>query len=187
MIKAQEIRKIHEGKFLTYYEIDYLNLDGDVKTYEMVSKNRNLTLDDIGKVEQAVVLIILSEDHSRILISKEFRMGVNQFVLNPVAGLIDEGETAFEAARREAFEETGLTVTHIIDVLPPSFPCAPVTDDMSSVYVCEADGEIRMSDSPNEWIIANWYTKEEVAKMLHDPNVAWAARLQAFCYLWSKN
>lgn len=184
MIKATEIRQIHRGRYLSYYEIDYINLDGRIKTYEMVSKNHNLTLDTIGRSLQAIVLLVFNEDHSKMLLSKEFRMGVNQFVINTPAGLIDAGETPEIAAARELREETGLNLTKIIEVMGPSFSCAPVTDDMSKLIICEANGEIALSDSPDEEVYAKWYSKNEVRDLLNSGEYAIAARTQAFCWSW---
>lgn len=53
----------------------------------------------------------------RILLVEQFRLGParrgdrNPWVLEPVAGLVDADETPEEAARREAVEEAGLTLT----------------------------------------------------------------------------
>lgn len=183
-IKIREIRQIHRGQYLSYYEIDYINLDGKIKTYEMVSKNHNLTKETIGKTTQAIVLFVFNEDGSKILIPKEFRMGVNQYVYGNIAGLIDCGETPMEAATRELFEETGLELTDVIECEFPAFAAAPVTDDLSMTIICKARGDIRKSDSPDEEIHAQWYTKDEVKELLHNPDVRFAARVQAFCLMW---
>ena len=77
----------------------------------------------------------------RILLIKEFRMGVNGYVWAFPAGLIDGDETAEQAARRELKEETGLNITKIKDILKPSFSCSGVTDEKSVIIFCEVDGE----------------------------------------------
>ena len=42
------IRKIHEGKFITRYDVDYLTAEGRPKTYEIISRNSNIqTLEDL--------------------------------------------------------------------------------------------------------------------------------------------
>lgn len=48
------------------------------------------------------------EDDEKILLNKEYRMSVGGFVYNFPAGLIDDGETPEQAARRELKEETDL-------------------------------------------------------------------------------
>lgn len=189
----QNLRKKLSGKYLSYYELTYRLADGSTKVYEMVSKKgtalnpEELTSENIGQGIAAVVLLVLNEDHSKMLVSKEFRLGVNGWVVNNVAGLVDEGEPVEQAAARELHEETGLTLTKIIKVLPSTFTCAPVIDDRTSLVICEAVGEITGSDSPVEAINSKWYTKEEMKKLLEDETVTFAGRAQAFAYMWAYN
>ena len=192
-MKATNIRLIHRGQFLCYYEIEYTDKNGNHKTYEMVSKSGSLhlnrevlTLDTIGKETKAVVILVFNKDHNKILLSKEFRMGVNQYVYSCPAGLIDPGETVEEAAIRELREETGLEVIRIIDKLKPTFTCAPVTDELTNLIIVEADGEITGSDSIYEEIHSNWYTKDEAINMLNNGEAVFAGRMQAIVYMWAK-
>ena len=111
-------------------------------------------------------------------------MGVNQTVINNVAGLIDAGENYIEAATRELFEETGLTLTRVLETMSPTFSCAGVTDDMSRLIICEAEGKIRESDSPDEEIDARWYSKEEVKALLESDEHVFSGRTQSFCWTW---
>ena len=190
-MKADNIKLVHRGEYLSYYEIAYSDEQGNHKTYEMVSKNGSkfnntdeLTLSDIGKGDIAIVLIVLNRDHSKMLLLKEFRMGVNQYVYGQVTGFIDEGETDEQAAARELKEEAGLNLVKIIDKLPGSFSCAPVADDKAIMLVCEAEGEICNSDNVNEEIYPFWCDKEMARKLLFDKNVTFAARTQAIVYMW---
>ena len=42
------IRKIHEGRFITRYDVDYITAEGHAKTYEMISRNKHIeTLSDL--------------------------------------------------------------------------------------------------------------------------------------------
>lgn len=183
-MKALEVRKIYEGKHLAYYEIDYLNLAGKIKTYEMVSKNKNMTIETIGDFPAAVVMLVFNEKHDKILLTNEYRLGVNRFVINTPAGLIDKGETPEAAARRELWEETGLRMKKVISILPPSYTCPSVTDDLTYLIVCEAEGEFAESTSPDEEIRPKWYSKEEVKKLLSSASMA--ARTQGICLMWAE-
>ena len=47
-MKFKNIKKIHEGNFITRYNIEYETRSGHPKTYEMISRDPNIsTLDDI--------------------------------------------------------------------------------------------------------------------------------------------
>lgn len=131
------------------------------------------------------MLVVFNKDHSKMLLNKEFRLGVNSYVYNLTAGLIDPGETPEEAAKRELFEETGLTLTSIIRKLPNAFSSAPVTDDFIPTFICEAEGEIRESDNPFEVIHSSWHSKSEVYQMVADDKCIFSSQAQAFAYMWS--
>ena len=55
------------------------------------------------------VLIIAIDDKERIVVLRQYRRGVDDFVYEIPAGWIDEGETPLQAAIRELREETGLS------------------------------------------------------------------------------
>ena len=96
----QGIRKIHEGKFITRYDVDYLTSEGNLKTYEIISRNRNIrTLEELQNAKaDSVVIIMTDASGERILVSREYSMVMAQWIYNFPAGLIDEGETLEEAA-----------------------------------------------------------------------------------------
>ena len=112
------IRKIHEGKFITRYDVDYVTASGNEKTYEIISRNKDIqTLEQLqNRQANAVIMILTDESGERILVNREYRMAMAQWIYNFPAGLIDPGETPEESARRELWEETGLTLTRIDDV-----------------------------------------------------------------------
>ena len=62
-------------------------------------------------------MILTDETGERILVSREYRMAMAQWIYNFPAGLIDPGETPEESAKRELWEETGLELVGITDVL----------------------------------------------------------------------
>ncbi len=185
-MKFKSIQKIHEGKFITRYNLEYESEKGRNKTYEMISREKNLSsLDDIHTSHiDAVVMIIHDESRDQILLNREFRMATGEFVFNFPAGLIDEGETSGFAAMRELREETGLHLDHIDEVWKESYSAVGFSNEKNIVIVGTASGEIKPSDSDMEEIEADWYTKAEVRALL---NVArFAARTQAYCALWSR-
>ena len=180
------LEKKHQGAFLTRYDLRYETRDGQEKIYEMISRDKHLeTFGQLhDKKADAVVLIMEDEAGERLLLNKEYRMAVGEWVYNFPAGLIDEGETPDQAARRELSEETGLDILEIRDHIGESYSAIGFSNEKNICVVGVAGGTFKQSDSVFEEIESGWYTKEEVKELLK--KYRFAARTQAFCYLWSK-
>lgn len=186
-MKLVALRKLHEGKFLTYYVADYLKDNGKIKSYEFISRDKNLTLSTFGHNKPAGVgLVPLSEDKEKVLLQQEFRLATNRFVYNFPAGLIDKDEGIEQSAKRELKEETGLNLVEVIDVLPPSYASQGTSDELMSILVCTCKGDITPSVFDDEEIIAKWYTKEEIKALLENQNNYFSVRTQMFLYMWVK-
>lgn len=89
------------------------------------------------------VIVNLPGEEPKLLLSYEYRYPVGQFLLSPVAGLIDPEDLAcdnplVEAAIREIKEETGLTVkdTDEIFVINPCTFASPGMTDESNAFLC---------------------------------------------------
>ena len=180
------IRKVLEGNYLTRYDVDYRTAEGRIKTYEMISRNRNMTtLEELqSKAADSVILILTDERGERLLLNREFRMAVGQWVYNFPAGLIDPGETPEESGRRELWEETGLELTRIDDVLDNSYSAIGFSNERNVCIFGAAAGTFRKSTSDSEEIVPGWFDREELRKLLRTE--AFAARTQGFCYAWAQ-
>ncbi len=184
-MKYQGIRKIHEGKYITRYDVDYVTAQGRPKTYEIISRNRDIrTLEQLqNRKPDSVILILTDETGERILVNREYRMAMAQWIYNFPAGLIDPGETPEQSAGRELWEETGLTLTRIDDVLDNSYSAVGFSNERNICVFGVAAGEFRESTSDAEEIEPGWYTKEEMKALLRTE--PFAARTQAYCYGWA--
>ena len=185
-MKFEKIDKKEQGRFITRYDITYKTNDGNEKVYEMISRDKNVASFDAlhNRPADAVVLIMHSEDGERILINKEFRLAPGEWVYNFPAGLIDPGETPEEAARRELSEETGRDSLEIKDYIGESYSAVGFSNEKNVCVVGIAGGHFQKSDSDFEEIESGWYTREEVRDLLK--RYRFAARTQAYCYLWSR-
>ena len=67
-----------------------------------------------GVVEMVAGASVLPlDDDGFVYLTKEFHYAIEQDSIEVVSGAIDEGETAFEAAKREILEETGLSIKNL--------------------------------------------------------------------------
>lgn len=185
-MKYKGIQKKEEGKFITRYDITYETVDGIEKVYEIISRNKNLSnYEDLHNgIPDAVVIIATDENDEKILLNKEFRMAVGDWVYNFPAGLIDPGENPKDSAVRELWEETGLELYEIDDMIGISYSAVGFSNETNVCIVGKARGEIQPSTSTVEEIEAGWYSKAEIRELLKTQ--CFAARTQAYCYVWSR-
>lgn len=179
-MKFLGMKKINTGKYLKSYELTYENKAGFQKTYEMVSFSDLKTPEDIGQKINGVSIVAFCED--KLLLLKEFRMGVNRYVYNLCAGMLEPGETMEECIARELYEETGLKLTKLFKILPPSFAAVSISDTRTQIAFVQVSGKIEYHTSPNEELTAAFYTKEEVEKLLETESFSDRAQLAAFFF-----
>ena len=186
IIKFESIKKVLTGKFIHRYDITYRVSDGSQKVYEMISRNPNIqTHEELqGKKPDAVVIIMHDKKNEKILLNREFRLATGAWVYNFPAGLIDQGEEPQQSAARELREETGLTLDRVCDIIPMSYSAIGFSNETNVCVVGIASGAFHQSTSAVEEIEARWYTKEEVRQLI--ATQPFAARTQAYCYLWSR-
>lgn len=74
-------------------------------------------IDDYFVIERSdVVGIIPITEDNRVVLNRQYKHGISEIVLEIPAGMVDEGETPEEAARRELEEETGYKAQELIPV-----------------------------------------------------------------------
>lgn len=180
------IQKVHEGRFITRYDVEYETNDGQKKIYEIISRDKNLkTLEDLNNPSaDSVILILTDRANEKILLCREYRMAMGRWIYNFPAGLIDEGEDVAQAAARELKEETGLELVEVEDIQDFSYSAIGFSNERNVCLFGKAAGVITESDSSLEEIEANWYTRSEIRELLKKE--FFAARTQAYLYLWCK-
>ena len=104
-------KKQTNNKFLNMYEAEAVDANGNTFSYYFATRREDGQLMcQTGKLwaEGAVFYALLKEDPSKIVLVRQYRYPVNDYVFELPAGLVDKGETAWETAVREIKEETGL-------------------------------------------------------------------------------
>ncbi len=176
-----KMEKVRNGKYLKNYELTYRNKAGKEKTYEIVSRKELSGIEDIGKKVSG--LSIAAVNNGKLLLLREFRMGVNQIVYNLCAGMLEEGESFEQCIQRELYEETGLHLKKIIDILPASYAAVAISDTKTSIAFAEVEGEFEDHTSENEWIEARFYTKEEIKELLKTAQFSSRAQIIAYFFV----
>ncbi len=100
-----------ENAFLNMYEADAVRRDGSHFPYYFATRRRDGDLMyQTGelKADGVVIYAVCKSQPDKLVLIRQFRYPVNQYIYELPAGLIDEGENAWKAAGREMKEETGL-------------------------------------------------------------------------------
>ena len=98
----------------------------------------------------AVIVLPYDPVNDRILLIEQFRAGPyvkgdkNPWVLEPIAGLIDEGETSESAGIREAQEEAHLEIKRL-ELVARSYPSPGISTEFFHQYI----GIVELPDSSN--------------------------------------
>lgn len=89
-MKFDGVKKVDEGRFISRYDLYYTTEDDKKKVYEIISRNKDIkTLEDIrNEKTDGVVIVATDEADEHILINKEYRMSVGDYVYNFLQGLL---------------------------------------------------------------------------------------------------
>ncbi len=114
-----------------------------------------------------------------LVLTREYRVPLCAHELAVPAGLLDEGETAEEAARREFREETGMNLTRVVHVSPALASSAGLTDETVVMVYGEAEGATsRDHQMEDENIEVRLFTLEQVQDLVrHGTSDVISARL----------
>ena len=175
-----KLEKVKDGKYLKNYELTYMNKAGREKKFEIVSRKELKSTEDLGKAASGVSIVATCE--GKLLLLHEFRMGVNKYIYNLCAGMMEEDESIEACIERELYEETGLKVKQIHTILPPSYAAVAISDVKTYIAFAEVEGEMSDHTSANEDIKAAFYSKQEVKRLLQTEEFSSRAQLAAFFY-----
>ena len=113
-IQVENIKREYLGFFaLNQISLKYSQFDGDISEL----KNRVILMGS-----EASLILPYDPVLDKVLLVEQFRIGPfcrgdrAPWVFEPVAGIIEVGETPDEAAKREVFEEAGLEVTKLVEM-----------------------------------------------------------------------
>lgn len=179
-MKLVGLKKVYDGKYLRNYVLTYLNKANQEKHYEIVSRSGIDSIEQLGQKTSGVSMVVTM--HGKMLLLKEFRMGINKSIYNLCAGMIEHGETMEECIARELYEETGLKVKKITAILPSSYSAVAISDIKTNIAFVEAEGEINDNSSYNEEIFADFYSKDEIKELLKTEEFSSRSQLAAYFF-----
>jgi ADP-ribose pyrophosphatase len=153
----KELTLMTKTKFLSLYDAHYLNKNGEERHWIIASRKDLSTLKGIyfeGKKDKfdAVLVATFHEEAKKLVLIKQFRIPLNDYVYELPAGLVDGNETMESAVNRELKEETGLQLVKINydKTRVGVYLSAGMTDESVAMVYCSCKGEVN-----NEYLEAD--------------------------------
>ncbi len=178
-MELKGFRALDPDGYLKKYELLYQGENG-TKRYEIVSRHSYGEVSEIGREVDGVSMVVFRG--KKLLLLHEFRLGIARNIYNLCAGMALPGESVEDLCKRELQEETGLELTKILTVLPPSFAAVAISDVKTRIAFVRAKGEPRASGEETEPITSRFYTKKQVKKLLQTEEFSSRAQMMAYFF-----
>ncbi|MBU3227280.1 NUDIX hydrolase [Clostridium algidicarnis] len=148
-VKIKDIKTLADTKYLKLYDAEYINKNGDTRNWSIASRKDLSTLrgkffNEEEDTADAVIIIATHVEEKKLVVIRQFRVPINDYVYELPAGLIDKGEGFKDTAKRELKEETGLDLIDIDYEKTKSkvYISTGMTDESVSLVYCTCTGSI---------------------------------------------
>lgn len=173
--KITKLTALAETKYLSLFDAEYKNKKGTTKHWTIASRKSYETLkdqyfQDKKKNMDAVVIAAIHKESKKLVLIKQFRVPVNDFIYELPAGLIDNNESIETAVARELKEETGLSLLEIDREKTKKgvYVSTGMTDESVALVYCTCTGKITNKyledDEDIEAILVSRSEAEELLK-----------------------
>ena len=170
--KIQKINEIHKGDFISLYDLEYKNKLNQDKHWSVATRKDKEVLEDFylnnkeDKVD-AVGIVAYHVEYKKLVIIKQFRVPINDYLYELPAGLVDKDDKdIFESVKRELKEETGL---NLLDVnhdytIEKTYLSPGMTDESIALVFCTCDGELNKDNLEDDEDIEAMLISQDKAK-----------------------
>ena len=179
MSSIGKIQKKTDNRFLNFYEFEAIHRNGKVSPYYVSSRAKEIhqlkAVTHENKPDGVILYGVYGEKKDKVVLIRQYRYPLGGFVYEFPAGLVEDGEDMLEAAKREMFEETGLTFTPREggSYSRPFFTTIGMTDESCGTVFgyCSGDPTNAHQEASEEIqvVIAD---REECKRILKEENVA---------------
>lgn len=158
--------------------VRYLDRKGNPKDWHIVTRRDppKCITGDIQRPDAAII-VPYHRKENKLVVIREFRVPVGDYMYGFPAGLLDPGEGLAAAAGRELHEETGLDLVRICRRSPAVFSSAGITDEAVAMVFAEVEGTPgtrRTEDS--EEIEVFLMDRQDVRELLLRSDIVFGAR-----------
>ena len=177
-----EIRSIQQkthNRYLNYYELEAVHRDGTASPYYMASRAKDVdhlkAVTRENKPDGVILYGVYGEAKDRVVLIRQYRYPLGDYVYEFPAGLVEEGEEMAAAGIREMYEETGLTFTPVDagSYSRPFFTTIGMTDESCGTVFGYCSGEpTSVHEEASEEIQVILADRAEARRILREENVA---------------
>ncbi len=177
--KIKDIKTLVKTKFVSLYDVEYKNKNNDDKHWTVASRKSEEHLRDVylnNKEDNidAVVICALHKSEKKLVLIKQFRVPINNYIYELPAGLVDNNEDIKDAVKRELKEETGLDIISINkESSKDKLYLSPgMTDESVAFVYCLCDGKLSKDYlEDDEDIEAILVSQEEARNILNSNKI----------------
>lgn len=175
IISATIIAKV---KFATLFAISYLDRKGQSRRWHMVGRgDQPKCITGERQRPDAAIIVPYHRAEKKLVLIREFRIPVGDYLYGFPAGLLDPGEKLSVTAGRELHEETGLDLVRIYRSSPALFSSAGITDETITMVFAEVEGHPSIRhNADSEEIEVVLMDCQEVRSLLRRNDVIFSAR-----------
>lgn len=120
---------------------------------------------DFEVVRHVPAAAVLPIREGQILLIKQYRAPLAQYIWEVPAGLLDEGETPLACAKRELIEETGFQGKKFRK-LTDIYTAAGFCDEVIALYQCELGKQVGTAHEGSEVISVHFFSIDQVQRMI---------------------
>lgn len=174
------VEKKTENRFLNMYDLHYENKVGGKGLYHVASRAGDVSRLKLNTKKNSpdgvIIYSIYGEKKDQMVLVRQYRFSIDDYVYELPAGLVDEGETYAQAGTRELKEETGLDFHPLqVDEMyhKPFFTTIGMTDESCATVYGYASGTVSAEGlEDNEQLEVVLADRNEVRRILKDENVS---------------
>ena len=179
MSEIKSIQQKTHNRYLNYYELEAVHRDGSVSPYYMASRakdaNHLKAVTRENKPDGVILYGVYGEAKDRVVLIRQYRYPLGDYVYEFPAGLVEEGEEMAAAGIREMYEETGLTFNPVdaSSYSRPFFTTIGMTDESCGTVFGYCNGEpTSVHEEASEEIQVILADRAEARRILREENVA---------------
>ena len=189
MSKITRVIPLTDTPYVRMYQLEGINKAGKSHNYYLASRTmrpEELKLYTRRDTADGVVIYAL-DDQGRMVLVRQYRCTIDDYIYELPAGLVEPGEDYRQAAIREMKEETGLTFVPLEApawMEKPLYTTIGLTDEACATVYGRASGQVSQENlEENEELEIVLADRQEAKRILREERVALMCGYQMMHYI----